>query len=432
MANTTNFGWETPDDTDLVKDGAAAMRTLGNAIDTSFVDLKGGTSGQILAKASNTDLDYTWVDNQVGDITAITAITATSPLTGGGTSGDVTVGIQDGTTSQKGAVQLEDSTSSTSTTKAATPNSVKTAYDLANTARTTTKTNYLLNSGFDLWQRATTSGSAGYKTADRWYQNASNSTTFSRDTGTIPEGSSYSFKMTAGATAQLWIQQPIESSNSIQLANKNVTASAYVRASVSTGISIKVLYSTNVDNPASGIWTEITATSGGSGTAGTSSFTRISGVFAIPASAKTVMMQIITTSTVSSGVSVFIGQTQLEIGTTATDWQRNQPTFASELAACQRYYQVPSTVGHTAYTTVGVMGFVFPVTMRTTPTASFSYSGVANRMYNINTGATSDLVSPTVIVSNTGVNNLYAFTPGGWAVGAGTGFHTQWTLEAEI
>jgi hypothetical protein len=61
MATTTNFGWETPDDTDLVKDGAAAMRTLGNSIDTSFVDLKGGTTGQVLSKASNTDLDYTWV-----------------------------------------------------------------------------------------------------------------------------------------------------------------------------------------------------------------------------------------------------------------------------------------------------------------------------------------------------------------------------------
>ena len=61
MANTTNFNWETPDDTDLVKDGAAAMRTLGNSIDTSFVDLKGGTTGQVLSKTSNTDLDYTWV-----------------------------------------------------------------------------------------------------------------------------------------------------------------------------------------------------------------------------------------------------------------------------------------------------------------------------------------------------------------------------------
>lgn len=60
MANTTNFGWETPDDTDLVKDGASAMRTLGSAIDSSMADLKGGTSGQILAKNSNTDMDFTW------------------------------------------------------------------------------------------------------------------------------------------------------------------------------------------------------------------------------------------------------------------------------------------------------------------------------------------------------------------------------------
>lgn len=61
MPTTTNFGWTTPADTDLVKDGAAAIRTLGNGIDTSLLDLKGGTTGQVLAKASNTDLDYTWV-----------------------------------------------------------------------------------------------------------------------------------------------------------------------------------------------------------------------------------------------------------------------------------------------------------------------------------------------------------------------------------
>lgn len=62
MATTTNFGWETPDDTDLVKDGAAAIRTALGGVDTSFVDLKGGTTGQVLAKASGTDLDFTWTE----------------------------------------------------------------------------------------------------------------------------------------------------------------------------------------------------------------------------------------------------------------------------------------------------------------------------------------------------------------------------------
>ena len=88
MPTTTNFGWTTPADTDLVKDGAAAIRTLGNGVDTSFLDLKGGTSGQILAKNSNTDLDFVWVANDVGDITAVNT---NSPLTGGGTSGALTL-----------------------------------------------------------------------------------------------------------------------------------------------------------------------------------------------------------------------------------------------------------------------------------------------------------------------------------------------------
>lgn len=88
MPNTTNFNWTTPADTDLVKDGALAIRTLANGIDTSLVDLKGGTTGQILSKATNADLDYTWINNDQGDITAVTAGTG---ITGGGTTGAVTI-----------------------------------------------------------------------------------------------------------------------------------------------------------------------------------------------------------------------------------------------------------------------------------------------------------------------------------------------------
>jgi len=59
---TTNFGWDIPQSTDLVKDGATAIAALGQDIDTAFIDLKGGTTGQVLSKASGTDLDFSWIE----------------------------------------------------------------------------------------------------------------------------------------------------------------------------------------------------------------------------------------------------------------------------------------------------------------------------------------------------------------------------------
>ncbi len=50
-----------PTSTDLVTDLPADFEVFGQAVDTSLADLKGGTSGQVLAKNSNTDMDFTWV-----------------------------------------------------------------------------------------------------------------------------------------------------------------------------------------------------------------------------------------------------------------------------------------------------------------------------------------------------------------------------------
>jgi hypothetical protein len=50
-----------PTSTDLVTDLPADFETFGQAVATSMADLLGGTTGQVLSKASNTNMDFTWV-----------------------------------------------------------------------------------------------------------------------------------------------------------------------------------------------------------------------------------------------------------------------------------------------------------------------------------------------------------------------------------
>jgi hypothetical protein len=92
MANTTYFGWETPDDTDLVKDGAAAIRTLGQAIDTSMQDLEGGTTGQVLNKNSNTDMDFVWAADSAGMTNPLTTTGDTIYSSSGSTPARLAIG----------------------------------------------------------------------------------------------------------------------------------------------------------------------------------------------------------------------------------------------------------------------------------------------------------------------------------------------------
>ena len=66
MATSPNFSWPEPDNSDLVKNGALAIRTAVDAIDSSMADLKGGTTGQVLKKNSNTDMDFIWSADSAG------------------------------------------------------------------------------------------------------------------------------------------------------------------------------------------------------------------------------------------------------------------------------------------------------------------------------------------------------------------------------
>jgi hypothetical protein len=90
MSNpTSNFNWQMPTATDLVTDLPADFEVFGQAVDSSMADLLGGTTGQVLKKNTDTDMDFVW-GTVAGDIEGVSV---TSPITGGGTSGTVTIGI---------------------------------------------------------------------------------------------------------------------------------------------------------------------------------------------------------------------------------------------------------------------------------------------------------------------------------------------------
>jgi hypothetical protein len=122
MATTTpNFGWSVPTSTDLVKDGATAIETLGDSIDASLVDLKGGTSGQVLSKNSNTDMDFTWVTSDDANAIQNAIVDAKGDLIAA-TAADTPARLAVGT---NGQVLTADSTASTGLKWAAIPSSGK-------------------------------------------------------------------------------------------------------------------------------------------------------------------------------------------------------------------------------------------------------------------------------------------------------------------
>ena len=73
MATTTNYSWSTPDDTALVKDGAAAIRTLGSSIDTTTKALNPSTTlGDIEYRSSTANTNTRLGIGSTGNVLTVT------------------------------------------------------------------------------------------------------------------------------------------------------------------------------------------------------------------------------------------------------------------------------------------------------------------------------------------------------------------------
>ena len=286
--------------------------------------------------------------------------------------------------------------------------------------------NFLINGGFDIWQRGTSSTTnLAYNTADRWlmYYNTL-TTTFSQETSVVPTGSRYSLKVTqATANSYITINQAIETANAIQLAGKTVTFSSSIQATVSTSVVVTVSYSTSTDVGVTGSWTAITPNSGGSITANTS-WQQLIGTYNIPSTAKSILVNYYV-PTLTVGNSVYFAQAQLEVGSVATPFSRAGATLQGELALCQRYLpaitNVQSSSNNTdsfngyAYQTNGVLYSIpFSVPARVPPTGitlSGTFSG-----YGLNTPYT---ITPLFNAATNNVATVYAST--GITITAGQG-----------
>jgi hypothetical protein len=306
--------------------------------------------------------------------------------------------------------------------------------------------NYLINGGFDVWQRGTTwtgtptANTVFYATSDRWFHavgTGSFSSTFERVTAENSD-STYGIKFgrNSGAgnnSAPSIIGQAIESINSKRLAGKTVTLSFYAKTLSSFGNSMQVYLISGTGSDQSSQTIFGAGYTGASvvfspGQAISATMTRYTFTGTVPSNANQLAVMFalyVTPTTAGSNEYVQMENIQLEIGSTATNFSRASGSIQGELAACQRYYWRANAgsiyqafAAGQATTAANARYFLHhPVEMRTTPT-SLDYSTLSST--NSTGGATATFSSLAFTYSGRYGTWLLAAGSSGLTAGNGT------------
>lgn len=240
MATTTNFGWETPDDTDLVKDGAAAIRTALGGVDTSFVDLKGGTTGQILAKASATDLDFVWSSDATGMANPMTTTGDTIYSSSGSTPARLGIGT---------AGQVLQVNSGATAPEWADPAAANPSFSLLSTTTLTGASTFTISSlsGYNtFYMIVKNASSASASTAMRYRINGNTSSIYNSYGLTIDVGAAYSVSIAT--------QNVIETTSlalGVMSSNAGSQVSGYIRLEGCNSSGLKMMQSASGVGPES-------------------------------------------------------------------------------------------------------------------------------------------------------------------------------------
>jgi hypothetical protein len=299
--------------------------------------------------------------------------------------------------------------------------------------------NFLLNSGFDVWQRGTASVTTnGAYAADRWIIGSSAGTNaVTRNTDVPTEaGVTYSIQFAGTSTTNPRIRQRIEAIHAVALAGQTVTLSFYAKSvSGSSAIKIDTAYPTSTADTF-GTWASPTVTAdqsaltvSPSGNA-SASWTRYAVSFTVNALAtRGYQIDLYRETSAASSSTLFTG-VQLELGSVATAFRRNQENIQAELAACQRYfYRLPTSIkGLGTYYGASDCYIIsqMPVTMRANGTPSIS-PGFAASDFRIESGASTRTATALAFaMDNPNFARIQVTTSaatsgnGGWLIGAGT------------